>query len=46
MEAKKTELLVASQEQKIVEKKAETERKRLNIQAESEKEVAEINMNK
>jgi len=42
MEAEKTKLLIATQRQKVVEKEAETERKRAIIEAEKEAKVAEI----
>merc|ERR550539_1896033 len=42
MEAEKTKLLIAIQRQKVVEKEAETERKRAIIQAEKEAKIAEI----
>lgn len=43
MENEKTKLLIAAQRQKLVEKEAETERKRAVIQAEKKKEIASIN---
>ena len=46
MEAKKTELMIVTQEQKVVEKNAETIRKRLNIEAQSKAEVSKINSEK
>merc|ERR1719419_622367 len=42
MEAEKTKLLIATQRQKVVEKEAETERKRAIIEAEKVSKVAEI----
>lgn len=42
MESQKTELLIAEQEQKVVEKKAETERKKNRIEAESLAEISKI----
>ncbi|CAI4228021.1 unnamed protein product [Auanema sp. JU1783] len=42
MEAEKTKLLVASEHQKVVEKEAETERKKAIIEAEKKAQVAEI----
>jgi len=42
MEAEKTKLLIATQRQKVVEKEAETERKRAIISAEKEAKIAEI----
>ena len=39
MEAEKTKLLIATQRQKVVEKEAETERKRAIIAAEKEAKV-------
>jgi regulator of protease activity HflC (stomatin/prohibitin superfamily) len=42
MEAEKTKLLIAQQKQKVVEKEAETERKKAVIEAEKLKEVASI----
>ncbi|CAD6196554.1 unnamed protein product [Caenorhabditis auriculariae] len=42
MEAEKTKLLVATQRQRVVEKEAETERKRALIEAEKESQVADI----
>merc|ERR1719192_436180 len=42
MEAEKTKLLIATQRQKVVEKEAETERKRAIIAAEKEAKIVEI----
>ncbi|XP_066303762.1 erlin-2-B-like isoform X2 [Branchiostoma lanceolatum] len=42
MEAEKTKLLVAIQKQKVIEKEAETERKKAIIEAEKHKEVSKI----
>jgi len=42
MEAEKTKLLIATQHQKVVEKEAETERKRAVIEAEKQAQVAKI----
>lgn len=42
MEAEKTKLLIATQRQKLVEKEAETERKKAIIQAEKEAKIEEI----
>uniref|UniRef100_A0A8C8SXY4 Erlin-1 n=1 Tax=Pelusios castaneus TaxID=367368 RepID=A0A8C8SXY4_9SAUR len=42
MEAEKTKLLIAAQKQKVVEKEAETERKKALIEAEKAAEVAKI----
>ena len=42
-EAEKTKLLIARELQKVVEKDAETERKKAVIQAEKEAQVAKIN---
>uniref|UniRef100_A0A6Q2WRL4 ER lipid raft associated 2 n=1 Tax=Esox lucius TaxID=8010 RepID=A0A6Q2WRL4_ESOLU len=42
MEAEKTKLLISAQTQKVVEKEAETERKRAVIEAEKVAQVAEI----
>jgi regulator of protease activity HflC (stomatin/prohibitin superfamily) len=42
MEGEKTKLLIATQHQKVVEKDAETERKRAVIEAEKEAQVAKI----
>ncbi|XP_074856098.1 erlin-1-like isoform X3 [Carettochelys insculpta] len=42
MEAEKTKLLIAAQKQKVVEKEAETERKKALIEAEKVAEVAKI----
>lgn len=42
MEAEKTKLLIAQQRQKVVEKEAETERRRAVIEAEKQAEVAAI----
>ncbi len=41
-EAEKTKLLIATQRQKVVEKDAETERKRAIIEAEKEAQIAKI----
>jgi len=43
MENEKTKLLIAAQRQKLVEKEAETDRKRAVIEAEKKKEIASIN---
>ncbi|XP_050424270.1 erlin-2-like [Adelges cooleyi] len=42
MEAEKTKLLIATQRQKVVEKEAETERKRAIIEAEKQAQVSKI----
>merc|ERR1719474_1510548 len=42
MESEKTKLLISTQRQKVIEKEAETERKRAIIQAEKEAKIAEI----
>ncbi|XP_065220545.1 erlin-2-like [Planococcus citri] len=42
MEGEKTKLLIATQRQKVVEKDAETERKRAIIEAEKEAQIAKI----
>merc|ERR1719495_2114198 len=42
MEAEKTKLLISSQRQKVIEKDAETERKKAVIEAEKEAQVAKI----
>merc|ERR1712243_477838 len=42
MEADKTKLLISSQRQKVIEKDAETERKKAVIEAEKEAQVAKI----
>jgi len=42
MEAEKTKLMIATQHQKVVEKEAETERKRAVIEAEKQAQVAKI----
>ena len=42
MEAEKTKLLISTQRQKVVEKDAETERKKAVIEAEKEAQVAKI----
>ena len=42
MEAEKTKLLISTQRQKVVEKEAETERKKAVIEAEKEASVAKI----
>lgn len=42
MEAEKTKLLITTQKQKVVEKEAETERKKAVIEAEKEAQVAKI----
>ncbi|CAI6361957.1 unnamed protein product [Macrosiphum euphorbiae] len=42
MEAEKTKLLIAEQRQKVVEKEAETERKRAIIEAEKQAQVSKI----
>ena len=42
MEAEKTKLLITTQRQKVVEKEAETERKKAVIEAEKEAQVAKI----
>ena len=46
MEAEKTKLMIETQRQKVVEKNAETERKRATIQAQQEKDVSAIEMSK
>jgi len=43
MEAEKTKFLIVTQHQKVVEKEAETERKRAVIEAEKQAQVAKIN---
>lgn len=45
MEAEKTKLLISQQKQKVVEKEAETDRKRAVIEAEKNAQVAEIQFN-
>ncbi|KAF7997637.1 hypothetical protein HCN44_006208 [Aphidius gifuensis] len=45
MEAEKTKLLISVQHQKVVEKDAETDRKKAIIEAEKESEVAQIHYN-
>ncbi len=42
MESEKTKLLISTQKQKVVEKEAETERKKAVIEAEKEAQVAKI----
>merc|ERR1712180_529556 len=42
MEAEKTKLLISTQKQKVIEKDAETERKKAVIEAEKEAQVARI----
>merc|ERR1719153_1740925 len=42
MEAEKTKLMISSQRQKVIEKDAETERKKAVIEAEKEAQVAKI----
>merc|ERR1719367_2740956 len=42
MEAEKTKLLISTQRQKVIEKEAETERKKAVIEAEKEASVAKI----
>merc|ERR1712203_1295924 len=42
MEGEKTKLLISTQRQKVVEKEAETERKKAIIEAEKEAHVAKI----
>ncbi|XP_050523993.1 erlin-1-like [Daktulosphaira vitifoliae] len=42
MEAEKTKLLIATQHQKVIEKEAETERKRAIIEAEKQAQVSKI----
>ena len=42
MEAEKTKLLISTQKQKVIEKDAETERKKAVIEAEKESMVAKI----
>ncbi len=46
MESEKTKLLISTQRQKVVEKEAETERKKAIIEAEKEAQVAKINFEK
>ena len=46
MEAEKTKLLISTQHQKVVEKEAETERKKAIIDAEKESHVAKIQFEK
>lgn len=41
-EAEKTKLLIAEQRQKVIEKEAETERKRAIIEAEKQSQVSKI----
>ncbi|KAG1714493.1 Erlin-2 [Nymphon striatum] len=45
MEGEKTKLLIAQQRQKVVEKDAETERKKAIIEAEKSAQVSKINLN-
>jgi len=45
MEAERTKLLIATEKQKVVEKEAETERKRAIIEAQKQAEVANITYN-
>ncbi|XP_014206939.1 erlin-2-B-like [Copidosoma floridanum] len=45
MEAEKTKLLISTQHQKVVEKDAETDRKKAIIEAEKEAQVAQIQYN-
>lgn len=45
-EAERTKLMIETQRQKVVEKNAETERKRATIQAQQEKDVSAIEMAK
>ena len=42
MEAEKTKLMISTQRQKVVEKEAETERKKAVIEAEKEASVGKI----
>merc|ERR1739848_841993 len=42
MEAEKTKLMISTQKQKVIEKDAETERKKADIEAEKEAQVAKI----
>lgn len=46
MEAEKTKLLIAEQTQKVIQKEAETERKRATIEAQMVAEVSKIKMEK
>ncbi len=46
MESEKTKLLISTQRQKVVEKEAETERKKAVIEAEKDAQVAKINFEK
>ena len=46
MEAQKTQLLISTERQKVVEREAETERKKARIEAEKNAEVSRINMEK
>jgi hypothetical protein len=46
MEAEKTKLLISTQRQRVVEKEAETERKKAIIDAEKESHVAKIQVKK
>lgn len=45
MEAERTKLLIATEKQKVIEKEAETERKRAIIEAQKQAEVANITYN-
>ena len=46
MEAEKTKLMISTQRQKVVEKEAETDRKKAVIEAEKEAAVAKIQVKK
>lgn len=46
MEAEKTKLLIAEQAQKVIEKEAETERKRRTIEAQTEADISRIHSEK
>lgn len=46
MEAEKTKLLIATEAQRVVEKEAETERKKSTIEAQMLSDVSRINMDK
>lgn len=46
MEAEKTKLLIAMETQRVVEKEAETERKKSTIEAQMLSDVSRINMEK
>lgn len=46
MEAEKTKVLIATEAQRVVEKEAETERKKSTIEAQMLSDVSRINMDK